>query len=199
MKEGEQLTKQQILSDYFTAAKQNTGDSSDAQVEGVVYIETDRTLKPRSGLSLEQWAAQPLEEIRFLRSILEGEYGDKDSKALLGLVLWAPVDQGLEVFLQWLKLAEEAAGPATWSRVKGFRFLLQGITDRQHFESLVFSEGFLSVIKAHATGGRDFCFDAGVDQHSGGVWQLEAFANVIERLHDHAPVEETVTFILSKS
>lgn len=197
MEPGELLTKQHILSDYNKAAKQNPGDDSDVHVQGVVYVETDRRLEPKDNQTLEQWALQPIEEIRFLRSIVEGEYGERDSAMLQGIVLWAPVDQGLEVFEQWLRHAERVAGEETWSRVKGFRFLLQGITDEAKFYALVRSTGFSRVLKAHASNDRKFCFDVGVDQHSGGVWQLEAIADAMERAHDIVDTSERVTFILS--
>ena len=52
---------------------------------------------PDSGV-LATWAKGPLDEILFLRSIVEGKYGEQDSKLLLGLVPWAPIDQPTAVF-----------------------------------------------------------------------------------------------------
>lgn len=97
-----------------------------------------------------------------------------------------------------MALAERTAGAETWSRIKGFRYLLQGITDRAEFEKLVFSDDFISILKSLRGNGREFSFDVGVDQHSGGVWQLEAFAEVIERVHAGVKEGEKVVFILSR-
>lgn len=191
------LSKQHVLSDYYRAASQPPVSTSDPQVRGVVYVETDRWLESPTGRSLEQWAHQPLEEIKFLRSIVEGEYGEQDSKTLLGIVPWAPVDQGVEVFEEWMSLAERTAGAETWKRIKGFRHLLQGITDKNEFERLVFSDGFIAILKALRGKGREFSFDVGVDQHSGGIWQLEALVEVIKRVHAGAGEGEKVVFILS--
>ena len=201
MNAGDLLTKQHILSDYRHAARQDptADDSSASQVRGIVYLETDRRLLPASAdTPLEEWALQPLEEIKFLRSIVNGEYGARDAQMLLGLVPWAPVDREVGVFERWLNLAEETAGPETWRRVKGFRFLLQGITDRAVFEDLVLGEGFVAVLKSFRDKGRRFSFDVGVDQHSGGVWQLETVAQAIEKVHAGVEDEEQKTvFVLS--
>jgi len=198
MNEGDMLTKEHVLSDYCKAAKQDAKDESSPKVRGVVYVETDRRLEETTGRALHEWAHQPTEEIKFLRSIVEKQHGERDADLLLGLVPWAPVNQGVDVFEDWLKHAEQTAGPETWSRIKGFRFLLQAITDQNVFESLVFSEGFISVLKSFRGKGRNLSFDVGVDQHSGGVWQLEALVKVIERVHAGVEEDEKVIFILSE-
>ncbi|KAF2218681.1 hypothetical protein BDZ85DRAFT_77786 [Elsinoe ampelina] len=176
-----QLARQHVLSDYRKAAKQD--DDSQVKVEGVVYVETDRKYKVDKSQPLDVWAKNPLDEIRFLRSIVEGRSSDTHSELLKGIFAWAPLDQGPEVFEQWLKLAEEAAGEKTWERVKGFRFLLQAITDKAEFEELVFGQDFLDTLVAFRSGGRDFVFDVGIDAHSGGLWQLETWAKVLEQVN----------------
>lgn len=198
MNEGDMLTKEHVLSDYCRAAKQDQKDESLPKVRGVVYVETDRRLEETTGRALRQWAHQPTEEIKFLRSIVERQHGERDADLLLGLVPWAPVNQGVDVFEDWLKHAEQTAGPETWSRIKGFRFLLQAIIDQKVFESLVFSEGFISVLKSFRGKGRNFSFDVGVDQHSGGVWQLEALVKVVEQVHAGVEENDKVVFILSE-
>lgn len=197
MSEGDLLAKQHILSDYYRAAHQDGFDATAPEVKGVVYVETDRHLETSRDQPLGVWARQPVEEIRFLRSIVEGQYGQRDSRTLLGIVAWAPMDQGAKVFEDWLQLAEQTAGAETWSRIKGFRFLLQGITDRQKFESLVFSDEFITILRSFRSAGRSYSFDVGVDAHSGGVWQLEALVKVIERVNEGTENEEKVIFVLS--
>lgn len=203
MKEGELLTKQHILDDYYQAIHKNNGDESTPFVRGIIYIETDRRLLSPNGGALSVWAHQAVEEIKFLRQIVEGQgtaertYTAGDAEKLVGIVLWAPVNMGPAVFEEWLKLAKDTAGETTWDVVKGFRFLLQGITDQLEFEKLVLSDDFIATMRLFRAKGRNFSFDVGVDQHSGGVWQLEAMVKVIERVHEGVPEDEKVTFILS--
>jgi len=191
------LTKQHLLKDYY-AVSDPPSQNSDYEVQGVVYVETDRTLLSSEGRSLSEWAAQPLEEIKFLRSMVEGEYGERDSRTLLALIPWAPMDQGVAVFEEWLELAKETAGPKTWERVKGFRFLLQGIVDERKFRNLVLSEEFIKVLRSYRTEERDFVFEVGVSQHEGGVWQLEALAEVLKRVTVDVSRDKQVTVILSE-
>ncbi|GAB7341960.1 hypothetical protein MBLNU457_g0260t1 [Dothideomycetes sp. NU457] len=190
------LTKQHLLADYF-AASDPQSQKPEYEVQGVVYIETDRTLLSPEGRSLSEWAAQPLEEIRFLRSIVEGEYGERDSRTFLALIPWAPMDQGVAVFEGWLKLAEETAGPKTWERVKGFRFLLQAIVDECKFRDLVLSDDFVQILRSFRTEDRDFVFEVGINQHEGGVWQMEALAEMLKRVNAGVSRDRQVTIILN--
>jgi hypothetical protein len=48
-------------------------------------------------------------------------------------------------------------------------------------------------------GKKGYSFDLGVDQHSGGKWQLEEALEMIEKAHEGVPEEEKVTFIISTS
>ncbi|KAF4548720.1 Amidohydrolase-like protein 5 [Elsinoe fawcettii] len=176
-----QLAKQHVLSDYRKAAGQDR--TPEHKVEGVVYVETDRRYEADKSKPLEVWAKGPLDEIKFLRSIVEGNPSETHSELLKGIVAWAPLDRGPEVFEQWLDLAKEAAGEKTWDRIKGFRFLLQAITEQKAFEELVHSQSFLDTLLAFRSGGRDLVFDVGVDAHSGGIWQLQAWAKVLEQVN----------------
>jgi len=46
-------------------------------------------------------------------------------------------------------------------------------------------------------GRKGFVFDLGVDQHSGGKWQLEEAAEMIEKAHENVKEEEKVTIIIN--
>lgn len=186
------LAKQHVLSNYYQASE--TDKTSDTNVEGVVYVETDRRYDNANG-DLSTWAKGPLDEVKFVRSIVEGKYGKRDSNMLLGIVLWAPMDQKPEVLEEWLKLAEKTAGPETWKRVKGFRFLLQAIHDKSKFKHLVLSPDFIANLRMLGMAG--FSFDIGVDQHSGGAEQLELIFQTMEMAHEKATAEEKVTFIIN--
>ncbi|KAG9639385.1 hypothetical protein KCU64_g13421, partial [Aureobasidium melanogenum] len=184
------LSKQHILSDYTTA-------SSSYPPTGVIYVETDRRLQDPSSSSLQTWAAEPIKELQFLRSIVEGAYGAEASNLLQGIVAWAPVDQGPAVFSQWLDVAEKTTGSKTWERVKGFRFLLQAITDKTEFENLVLSNDFISILKSFSQREKRFTFDVGIDQRSGGTWQLETFTKVLEKLYDNVPEDKRTMIVMN--
>ncbi|KAG9945336.1 hypothetical protein KCU85_g7286, partial [Aureobasidium melanogenum] len=184
------LSKQHILSDYTTA-------SSSHPPTGVIYVETDRRLQDPSSSSLQTWAAEPIKELQFLRSIVEGAHGAEASNLLQGIVTWAPVNQGTAVFNQWLEVAEKTTGPKTWDRVKGFRFLLQAITDKTEFENLVLSDDFISILKSFSQRAKRFTFDVGIDQRSGGTWQLETFTKVLEKLYDNVPEDKRTVIVMN--
>ncbi|KAF2150784.1 hypothetical protein K461DRAFT_314721 [Myriangium duriaei CBS 260.36] len=189
------LAKQHLLQEYLEVAR-TSKNSKDFTILKVVYIETDRRYSSDHSQPLEEWASGPLNEIKFLRSIIEGH--PEDATMLGGIVLWAPMHCGEAVFDQWLKLAEQTAGELTWQRVQGFRFLLQAITSRSEFEKLVFSQDFIRILRKLGTTGKGFTFDVGIDQHNGGAWQLEVWKDVLSRVFDGGPNRPT-TIIMSKS
>lgn len=194
MTPGMPLARPHLLSHYREAARSTKASQSDSEVEGVVYIETDvRYDEPRGELA--SWAKGPLDEIKFLRRAVEGHYDSQDGNMLLALVPWAPMDQPTPVLEEYLRLAEEAAGQQTWSRVKGFRFLLQFIHDEAKFRSLALGDGFIANLKLLGT--RGFSFDVGVDQRSGGIWQLEIVAQAMKAAHDGVPEEQKVVFVIN--
>jgi len=194
MTPGMPLARQHILSDYYLASEQDSSASGDVEVDGVVYVETDRRYNAPSG-NIASWAENPLDEVRFVRSIVEGKYGERDSRLLRGIVLWAPMDQSPETLQQWLRFVEEAAGTETWKRIKGFRFLLQAIHDQEKFKALVLGEDFAANLKI--LGEHGFSFDLGVDQHSGGPWQLELVYMAMQQAHEGVPDDQKVLFVIN--
>lgn len=194
MTPGMPLAKQHVLSDYYEASRQTPSESGNAQVDGVVYVETDRRYDTPSG-DIAHWARNPLDEVKFVRNIVDGGYGERDSRMLRGIVLWAPMDQSPQTLRHWLRLVEEAAGFETWKRIKGFRFLLQAIHDQDKFKGLVLGEDFAANLKI--LGERGFSFDLGVDQHSGGPWQLELVYAAMQQAHEGVPDEHKVLFVVN--
>ncbi|KAK5131798.1 hypothetical protein LTR08_000553 [Meristemomyces frigidus] len=193
MTPGMPLLKPHLLRDYCDASERG-GQSESVVVKGVVYVETDVCYDAPHG-DLATWAKGPLDEILFLRRVMEGHYAKRDSSVLLGLVPWAPMDQPTAVLDEYLTLAKDMAGPQAWPRIKGFRFLLQSITDQTEFEKLVFSDAFIANLQL--LGKRRFSFDIGVDQHSGGIWQLEGNAKAMKMAHRGVSDDEKVTFVIN--
>lgn len=201
------LAKQYSIEEYLSATGESIQKSvQDRQLKGFVYVETDRRLiEEESESDLEAWTVKTLDELRWLRRIVEGKpkagegHGEQEARLLLGIVAWAPIHKGPERFNQYIELAKQVAGPETFSRVKAFRFLLQFITDEQKFREAALAESTILTLKSFKKNGNDFAFDVGVDQHSGGVWQLEQAVEMIERVHAGENPDDRVKFVLSKS
>jgi L-rhamnono-1,4-lactonase len=161
-------------------------------IKGFVFIETDR-----NNSSAKDWTA-PLQEIAWLRRIVTGKprpgegHTAADAALCLAIVPWAPVALGPSQLEKYLVSAEEAAGPATWAKVKGFRYLLQDKPNGTALET-----NFIEGLKL--LGRKGYVFDLGVDQHRRGRVQLEEAVDMIDRAHDGVEEEEDkVVFILSK-
>ncbi|KAJ9646503.1 L-rhamnono-gamma-lactonase [Coniosporium tulheliwenetii] len=185
MTPGAHLAKQYSVSDYLSAST-----SPDAVVEGFVYVETDRRVGGAGddngpSENLEAWA-EPLEELRWLRRIVEGTpeeaegFSPGDGRLMKGIVAWAPLDRGPDVF----------------EEVKGFRFLLQGIKEEATLRELVLGEGFVGALRRFRGEGRDSSFDVGVDMRGAGVWQLEVAAEMIVKVNEGME-KNGVRFILN--
>ncbi|KAF1993935.1 hypothetical protein P154DRAFT_47590 [Amniculicola lignicola CBS 123094] len=216
MTPGFPLAKRHGITDYLS-----TTTTSPIQPSSFIYIETDRYLPtptPPISLSdlpektdhvlreLEKWAHEPLQELRFLRRMVEGTFqnGDgfnpQDGGKMAGCVIWAPFHLPSVFFRLYLERAERVAGPALWERVVGFRYLLQGIKQEEELRRLVESEAWLTNLASLRTGraGKGWTFDIGVDAHSGGVWQLEVVADMVDRIRgiEGNGEQGRVTFVL---
>jgi len=102
---------------------------------------------------------------------------------------WAPIPSGAEVLEKYIAKAQETAGES-WSKVRGFRYLLQ---DKPNGTCL--TDGFIESLKL--LGRKKLVFDLGIDQHRRGRVQLEEAVEMIDRAHDGVPEEEKVVFIIN--
>ena len=133
MQPGHILTKQYSVNDYILATSKRR-DQFD--IKGFVFVETDARVDD-SKADVRGWAEEPLKEIAFLRRLVEGDislgegFQAEQSSLLRGIVAWAPLDRPLHDFLQYMAAAKEVAGKETWNKIKGFRYLVQGITDEE--------------------------------------------------------------------
>lgn len=76
------------------------------------------------------------------------------------------------------------------------RFLLQSIPSPPSFEALTTSPAFIANLKLLGT--QHLSFDIGVDQRSGGVWQLRAIAKAMTEAHRGVENEgEKVRFVVN--
>ncbi|KAL2687202.1 hypothetical protein Neosp_004755 [[Neocosmospora] mangrovei] len=162
---------------------------------GFIFVETDRKNDLESGAADGSGWEGPLAEVSWIKRIALGQPRDgeghsaDDAKLCLGIVPWAPLPSGVEVMERYLDRVKEEAGDA-WSKVKGFRYLVQ---DKPHGTML--EENFIESVKL--LGRRGFVFDVGVDQHRRGKKQLEELVEFVDRVHDGVPEEEKVTLVLN--
>lgn len=190
------LWGQRSLTEY----KSTTASSHDL-LSGFIFLETDRS-NNESDPSPEGGWKHPLAEVAFLARIAAGKPRDgegheaKDAGLCKGIVPWAPLPAGPEVLGRYLDCVKETCEregdeAATWSKVKGFRYLLQ---DKP--EGVMLKEGFVEGVKL--LGRRGLVFDVGVDLHRRGRGQLEEVVELVERAHRGVEEREKTVFILSE-
>ena len=185
------LNSQHSLDEYAAA----TG--SPRSLEGFIFLETDRKHDLESGEKDGSGWEMPLMEVEWLKRIALGKprkgegHTEEQKKLCLAIIPWAPVPSGGEVLERYLKEVEKHA-EGSFAKIQGFRYLVQ---DKERGTML--KPGFVDGLKW--LGRKGYVFDLGVDQHSGGKWQLEEAVEMIEKAHEGVPEEEKVTFIISKS
>jgi L-rhamnono-1,4-lactonase len=183
------------IGDYLNTIK--TSQQPNYTTDGFVWIETDAK-SFGGGTTVDKWASAQLGELTYLKGIVEGTSTGgaltvtTNGNLMKGIVPWAPINRGVEGFQEYLKAAEQKAGKETWSRVKGFRYLLQGIYSEASFKKLVEDPNTIKVLQSF---GDQYSFDVGVDLHRAGAWQLERVAGLI----DAVSASSKTKFILSKS
>lgn len=213
------LTKQHGITDY----KAVTGNSqAGSSLSGFIYVETDRFLPskqpdigPDAGEEqiervLTEWAKAPLDELRFLRRIVEESPKDGDgfehgAGALMkGAVVWAPFHLSTSLFQKYLEIAEGIAGQTLWEKVVGFRYLLQGKKEGE-VGRLVGSDAWVEnvVSLGKGRGGEGWAFDVGVDVHRDGPEPLVVVGEMIRKVREQevesGSETKPVRFVLSKS
>jgi L-rhamnono-1,4-lactonase len=205
------LTKRHGISDYLRVAP---------DVDGFVYVETDRYLPsalPDININsdkvdeeaLRAWCKEPLEEIKFLRRVVEGEadeeidgVGTGQEERMKGVVLFAPFHLPPPYFNTYLRIARETASPTLWRKVVGFRYLLQGKGEGE-VERLVSSEDWisnlLSLSKSAEHGGKagGWVFEVGADVHRDGTAGLEAIVKMVREVRKQESHQAPVRFVLS--
>ncbi|KAM3074221.1 L-rhamnono-gamma-lactonase [Clarireedia jacksonii] len=185
------LYKQYSLDEYTAATA-----SASSSLEGFIFLETDRINDLAAGEKDGSGWTHPLQEVSWLKRIAlglprEGEGHTKEhAKLCKAIVPWAPVPSGAEVLERYVERVREEAGEA-WEKVRGFRFLVQ-----DKARGTMLEEKFIEGVKW--LGKKGFVFDLGVDLHSGGKWQLEEAAQMMDRVHDGVSEEERVTVVISE-
>ncbi|KUJ18437.1 amidohydrolase 2 [Mollisia scopiformis] len=183
------LHKQHSLDEYEAA----TG--CPPSFEGFIFLETDRKHDLKLGAEDGRGWEMPLMEVEWLKRVAlgtprDGEgHSEGQKKLCLAIIPWAPLPSGADVLQRYVKEVEKHA-ESSFSKIKGFRYLVQ---DKPR--GVMLQHGFIEGLKWLGKNG--YVFDLGVDQHSGGKWQLEEAVEMIEKAHEDVPEEEKVTFIIN--
>ncbi|KAJ4988836.1 amidohydrolase family protein [Stagonosporopsis vannaccii] len=194
------LTKRHGIADYKSVTQSSPAGPT---LSGFIYVETDRYLpsktpgvgsnasKEKIEQTLKEWARAPLQELEFLRRIVEDQAQEGDGfdmgegDLLKGAVVWAPFNVSHSLFNTYLALAESVAGPKLWEKVVGFRYLLQG-KEQGEVARLVGNDDWIENIVSLGNGraGKGWAFDVGVDIHRDGTEPLVAVSEMIQRVRD---------------
>ena len=162
---------------------------------GFIFVETDcrYTDPPENPASAELAKAWKyvLREYTYVYNI--SQYNEPQvtgEMPVRGIVPWAPVHLGPIMLDKYLELLNAIGGvvlePATRmvnrkkSMLKGFRYLLQ---DKPRGTML--KEEFIKGLRWISKKG--LIFEVGVDTRSTGLWQLEEFVVLLQKLGDEAP------------
>ncbi|KAF8467403.1 hypothetical protein BDZ91DRAFT_642122, partial [Kalaharituber pfeilii] len=168
---------------------------------GFIFVETDcRYTDPdvpatASSSDLNEAWKYVLNEYEFVYNISKTPCSEEIP--VRGIVPWAPVHLGPEMLEKYLQKLNSIGGvivdPVTGkidkmkSVLKGFRYLLQ---DKP--SGAMLKEKFIAGLKWVASKG--LIFEIGIDIRSGGIWQMEEFVALLEKLGDNAP-----TLVISMS
>ncbi|KAF3041701.1 hypothetical protein E8E12_005767 [Didymella heteroderae] len=194
------LVKRHGISDYKAVTASSPAGSA---LAGFIYVETDRYLPSKTPAissraseeevekKLREWAKAPLQELEFLRRIVEESPQEGDGfrqgegEMMKGAIVWAPFNVSTSAFNAYLKIAEEVAGPRLWDKIAGFRYLLQG-KEEGEVKSLVSSDGWIENIVSlrKGRGGKGWAFDVGVDIHRDGTDPLVAVGEMILKVRE---------------
>lgn len=212
------LAKRHGISDYKAVTQSSPAGSA---LSGFIYVETDRYLGSKTPdissnasteeveRALKEWARAPLQELEFLRRIVEdqpqeGDGLEKGEGGLMkGAVVWAPFNLPHSVFNTYLAITETVAGPKLWEKIVGFRYLLQG-KEEGEVARLVGSSDWVENIVSLGKGreGRGWAFDVGVDIHRDGTEPLGAVSEMVQRVREREAEigggSHAVRFVLSK-
>lgn len=184
------LYNQRSLAEYET----DTGAPSN--LEGFIFLETDRIHDLEAGLRDGSGWEMPLKEVAWLKRIALGVPKDGEGhtaehkRFCLAIIPWAPIPSGAEALERYVGEVEKHAG-GSFTKIKGFRYLVQ---DKPRGTML--GEDFVGSLKW--LGKKGYVFDLGIDQHRGGRWQLEEAVEMIGKAHDGETEAEKVTVILSR-
>ena len=136
-------------------------------------------------------------EVAWIRRVATGNPKDgeghekEDAKLCLAIVPWAPVPMGVEDMKKWVAEVKKVAGPEVFEKIRGFRYLVQ---DKP--KGTMLTKGFIEALRW--MGKEGYAFDLGVDQKSGGRWQLEEAVEMMEKAHEGLEEKEKVTVIISE-
>lgn len=177
-----------------TGTNTTTSSIPNQKLKGFIFIEADR----KSHLQDESGWTHAFQEIAFLNRIWtgqpkpgEGHLAD-DRGLCLGIVPWAPIPSGPLVLQKYWNTARSLSNGKGTPLIRGFRYLVQDkpkgtMLQHEFIDSLVWM------------GKQGLVFDLGIDQRSGGIWQLDEAIAMIEQVEKKAEQGKEPKIVLSKS
>ena len=180
------LNGQYSIEQYLSARR----DSS--KIGGFIFIETDRT----NHLDSDKGWEYPLAEVDWISRVAAGTpkpgegHTAEHAQLCLAIIPWAPIPLGSEHLCKYVEQVKARAG-SSGKLIKGFRYLVQ---DKR--EGTMTQPGFIDSLRW--LGEHGYTFDLGVDQRSGGDWQLSEAVDMIREAHDGVEEEKKVTIVISK-
>lgn len=212
------LSKRHGISDYKSTTQNSAAGSA---LRGFIYVETDRYLPSKKPdvktdasqeeieKALKEWARAPLEELEFLRRIVENTPNEGDGfeqgegELMKGAVVWAPFNLSSSFFTTYLAIAEGVAGPRLWDKIVGFRYLLQGKEKGEVTNLTEDKDWVVNIVSlGKGRGGKGWAFDVGVDIHRDGTEPLVAVGRMIQKVRaqeeQHMTGNAPIRFVLSK-
>lgn len=189
------LASQHSINEYRAATTHNS--HSHLQPRGFIFLETDRLSSVDDNPQGHRWT-HPLDEVSFLTRIITGTphpgegHTAVDQRLCLAMIPWAPVPGGLSVLEAYMEQVRTRTGTNTeaWKKVRGVRYLVQ---DKPR--GVMGQKGFVEGVQW--LGQRGLTFDLGVDARSGGLWQLEEAAEMMESVYGGVAVEKQTPIIIS--
>ena len=181
------LRGQYSVDEYLSAIREP------AKVRGFVFIETDRS----NDLNSEEGWDQPLGEVDWITRVAAGTprlgegHTSEHAQYCLAIVPWAPIPLGPEALCAYVEKVNTRAGSCS-NLIKGFRYLVQ---DKP--KGTMTQQGFINSIRW--LGEHGYTFDLGVDQRSGGDWQLDEAVEMIRKAHDGIVQDKKVTVVISRT
>ncbi|KAF5577112.1 hypothetical protein FPCIR_12253 [Fusarium pseudocircinatum] len=168
--------------------------TSEPHLAGFIFVETDRKTDLKSGeLDGSGWT-EPLNELAWIKRVALGQprpdegHSTEDQKLCLGIVLWAPLPSTVDAMKRYILKVEEAAGLA-WSKVKGFRYLLQDEPD-----GTMLQDTFIENTKL--LGRRGFTFDVCIDLHRRGEQQIKDLVAFAKLARDNVPDNQKAVLVI---
>lgn len=195
------LASQHSIDEYRKAvslSNEKSKSEEEKKLEGFIFVECDRISSVKEDESGDAWT-NALDEVSFLGRIISGQpvpgegHQYIDSDLCKGFVAWAPVPGGPQILEKYFDKVERRmkTDERIAKKLCGARYLVQS----QPADVMTHPD-FIAGIKWLATKG--LAFDLTVDARSGGLHQLHAALEMLQRLYANVKVDKQAIVVLGR-